>query len=988
MDEMQDEQSWMRGGVGSGWQSKEQHQQLHEADPFAEFGDWGTGGAEPASLTSMSSSWQSSMQEHDSTFPSAYPLFSDSVSSLSSPSNLLNSASTFSFTASAPHSTSSSFHSNATATESSLSGNGAKGAGDNQWPSRNTTPALSDLTSPRLSLASTVGSSSASSALSSTPSSVSSSSPVSPLILSQRDAARKPDAIRVPPFDAPHPCSNTRPTFIPPASLPTSLPGAPHVFSSSSPTVPPSNTVDPSKYQYQVRDMTNGTPIFSSSSMSPPAAQPRQLMPRPPPPHSHSHTQPQTPQHTPPPPAATVSPLPPPDYAPSPTIAFRSMSIATASPVPGPDSLSQFHPVQQAYSGKERKQTSIRATRKSVENSPMTAGQRPMAGSQSPAIASASVLAVPTVPTAGQTPPTSKRKSARKLGVMIDVPVKPNANMAVTAALPAGMPSLTPPKMKRSMSKTGMFSPQSFSSSPSSPDRPFPAPVVATISPLTEQRTMRATGVTVASPVEANSRLAPYLANGPTSPPVAAPVGPYSNFFSPPQQHGALTAARAISTFDNDNGGAAAQQRHQQSFHAKQREEHKSNDEAHSRFTASNSSRFTPSDEHSQPSTPYSPNPSVHDAHTRYPGASPSQTPHSSWARQYSAPAAAVPFNQPSSESVRQLGRPERGTFAVPQQPSMARSVSSSNTDRSYQAADSSAAASWAETQYSSRARHSQPSTPLDGSPYPDGSPAPHPSFSPQRPSYLDETASSALLSTLAAKFSAMQRATSAPAQPPTNNYGRQRSDSDNRSVEGQRTPPFNNSNPAALMAQRQQQLLEHFKQTNPTLQALSPEATAFLAALMGAEQTHNSHSTPATAAMHNPPSNNNSRPPSSPSLAAQQPFPTSHQPSSHNSSMPTFSEKQLQQLQQHLSLQQRHLQQKLAQQFQHQGSSGRPANTFSQSGQQPYDARVLPPPSSHQSARPTSTGPLTPCPMSSAGCEMQFRSANEMQAHFLSCHM
>ena len=1021
MDDTQDEQSWMRGGSGvSGWQapsSKDLHQphphshqhRSLESDPFAEFGEWDSGGAESAPVMPQSSSWQSSMLEHDSTFPSAYPLFSEpSVQSLSSPSNLLGSAHSFSFPASAANSMPPLYLPNHTVNDSSLPATVTKGASDVAWPSRTTTPSLVDLTSPSLSLASTAGSSSASSALSSTPSSVNTSSPVSPLILSSRDAARKPDAIRVPPFDAPS--ASTRPTFIPPSSLPTSLPGAPHIFSSSS-DVTPSTASDSSKYQS--RDMTSGTPIFSSSSMSPPTMPPRQLMPR-----SNQYQPLSQPS---PPAAAAASPLSPPDPATSPTIAFRSMHIATGSPLVGAEPMSRFHQPHshshpysqlQSFSGKERKQTSIRSTRKSVENSPMTGVQRVMgsSSSQPPTMATASIMAVPSVPSAGQTPPGSKRKTSRKLGVMIDVPVKPSA--AAAAALSGGLPGLTPPKMRRSMNRAGAFSPQSFSSSPASPDRPFPSAVVATISPLTEQRTMRATGVTVASPVEANSRLAPYLANStPNSPPIAAPLGPYTNFASSQQQGASTAGARALSPYDEDNRGVAVLQRHQHqqqqqqsSFHGKQREEYKTNDEAQqmrgpSRFTSSEQQRFTSHDELSLPSTPYSPASSAHDAQSRsnaHPSASHLHTSQSPWARQYSAPATAPSFSHSSNESVRQLGRSDRATFTLPsQQSAMSRSNSSNNNDRSYQAADSGATPLWAE-QYANRVRHNQPTTPLDNSPYPDNSAASHSALIPQRPCFLDENASSALLSTLAAKFSVMQRATSAPGQPQIpqqNNFsGRQRSDSNSpgKSMEGQRTPPGQpphplfNGNSSALLTQRHQQLLEHFKQSNPTLQALSPEATAFLAALMGAEQAQQqlpsqSHSMqPAPTAARNAAANNSSRPPSSPSLPSRQPFPSSHhQPSSQQGPMPPFTEKQLQQLQQHLSLQQRHLQQKLAQQLQHQGS--RPATSFP-SGQQQYETR-------HPSAGPASTGPLTNCPMSSAGCEMQFRSANEMQAHFLACH-
>ena len=1014
---MHDEQSWLRGGSGGGglhgWSSQapKDGRALLEPDPFADFGDWGSGGGAEAAamipaLSSSSSSWQSSMHEHDSTFPSAYPLFSDSVSSLSSPSNQLGSAS-FSFTASAPQPAAFSYPPSLPISNSSLPATVAKtastSASEGQWLSRTTTPASAELTSPRLSLASTVVSSSASSALSSTPSSVSSSSPVSPLVLSNRDAARKPDAIRVPPFDAPSSSSHPRPTFIAPASLPSSLLGAPHVFSSSS-TALPSSTAESSKYQS--RDMTSGTPIFSSSSMSPPTTQPRQLQ-RP----SHSPNLPTA--------AGASSPLPPVEHTPSPTIAFRSMSIATGSPIVVNDSLAL--PQSQSYSGKERKQTSIRATRKMAESSPMTGVQRLVPGGHSPTMATASVMAHPALPSAGQTPPGSRRKGSRKLGVMIDVPVKPNLTTA--AALSGGMPGLTPPKGKRSMNKAGTFSPHSFTSSPHSPDRPFPAPVVATISPLTEQRTMRATGVTVASPVEANSRLAPYLANAPTSPPVASAVGPpaYSNYLSSQQHHSTLAAAtRATASYEDDNRNSAPHQQHQphqqpQSFHTKQRdiEEYKSNDEAQlmrgpARFMPNEPQRFTPSDELSLPSTPYSPGPSTHDTHGRlnsHPAAAHSHNPQLPWARQYSAPAAAPSFSHPSNDSARQVGRlPERGNLTGPQQQqqsAMLRSISSG--ERSYQATDSGATASWAEPLYASRTRDSLPSTPLDHSPYADSSPASQGSFPSQRPTYVDETASSALLSTLAAKFSAMQRATSAPSQPPMPHQhgygGRQRSDSINAAttIDEQRTtagphPLFNSGNAsAALLAQRQQQLLEHFKQTNPTLQALSPEATAFLAALMSAEQTqhvaHNSQSMQAAAGKRTPPLSSTSRPPSSPTVANHSSFPPSHNQPSHGS-MPPFTEKQLQQLQQHLSIQQRHLQQKLAQQLQHQG--GRHTSSFATSGQQQYNARHSPPTvsSSHQSDRPASTGPLTPCPMSSAGCELQFRSANEMQAHFLACHM
>ena len=1009
MDDMQDEPSWLRGGGGvSGWQSRDLqprplHQQLHEPDPFDEMCEWGNGGVEGASMLSPPSSWQSSMHEHDSTFPSAYPPFSDTLTSLSSPSHLLSSATALSYTASSSrHGMAASHPLQHIVPVASLPADVATAAPGSDWSRRTSAPALSELASPRLSLASTVGSSSASSTLSSTPSSVSSSSPASPLVLSQRHAARKPDAIHIP-------------SFIPPASLPTSLPGAPHVFSSSSPVGSSYGAAGSSGYQS--RDMTSGTPIFSSSSMSPPTVQPRQLLPRPPQPHSHTQPQPQS-QYTDAisPSDAAASASPHPDHAPSPTIAFRSMSIAPASAVSAPDLLSHSQPLH-SYSGKERKQTSIRANRKLVETYPMTAIQRLRPGDQPMTVAAASVVAVPAVPSSHTPPGSSKSKSSRKLrvSVMIDVPVKPS--LASAAAVSGGLPGLTPPKSKRSVSKAGVFSSHPFAASPPSPNLPFPAPVVATISPLTEQRTMRATGVTVASPVKVSSRLLSHL-NDPTSPPVTAPIVPYSSYSSPhvQQSHNASTAvARVMSPFDDDISSLATQQlqrhQHHHSFHSKQREEYKSNDDAQvmhtpAHFTSNHQPRFAPPDDLSQPSTPYSPGPSAHDPHTRstiHSGDSHSQTPQSAWTRQYSAPAAAPSYNHPPNETVRQLGRPERGSFAAPQQqqPNMARSVSS-NQDRSYGAADSSPSAPWTETQPVDRMRHNQPTTPLDDSPYPDGSSAFHSSHPPQRAAYFDKKASSAALSTLAAKFTEMQRATSAPPQPPMpqpQKYGsRQRSESDSRStaVDGQRTSSGQHPHPLlhhtpALLAQRQQQLLEHFKQSNPTLRALSPEATAFLAALLGAEQAqhvaaHSAHSMQSNAATHNTAINSHSRPPSSTSAATHQPLSCHQQPP--NGAMPPLSEKQLQQLQQHLSLQQRHLQQKLAQQFQHQAS--RPTSTLSSSGQQKFDGRPssLPHSSSQQSARPASSGSLTPCPMSSAGCELRFRSANEMQAHYLACHM
>jgi len=492
--------------------------------------------------------------------------------------------------------------------------------------------------------------------------------------------------------------------------------------------------------------------------------------------------------------------------------------------------------------------------------------------------------------------------------------------------------------------------------------------------------------------VEANPRLAPYLANtSPASPTAAAPVGPFSHFLASQPQHTAVKlAARAVPVYDDEHQRGSAQfaqhsqSRQQHSFHAKLREEFKSNDEAQLSHAPA---RFVPPDEHSLPSTPHSPASSTHETLSLLTGGYPSAAP--LWSRQYSAPAAMAnpPFAQSSSDSpTRQSGGSERGTFAVPQQqPTMSRSMSGAHSDRSYQPADiSGAIVAWAEQQYANRARQSQPTTPMDNVPYADGL-AIHSSLSLQRPTYLDETAANASFA-LAAKLSAMQRATSAPSQPQLpqahHSAGRQRTDSDSRggSMERQVMPTDAQSHPAssynspALAGLRHQQLLEHFKQSNPTLQALSPEATSILARLMSAEQAqpharHDSPSMQPSSATHYAPSKHASRPPSSSSTASQQAHPASvHQPCH----MPAFSEAQLQQLQQHLGLQQLQLQHKLVQQTQHHAS--RP------SSQQHYDAR--------HAAPQLSNGVLTSCPMSSAGCDMQFLTASEMQAHFLACHV
>ena len=638
-----------------------------------------------------------------------------------------------------------------------------------------------------------------------------------------------------------------------------------------------------------------------------------------------------------------------------------------------------------------------------MENSPIAPAPRAAPSSQPPAVATASV--VPTQPL----PAPPKRKSARKLGVMIDVPVKPN--QAAAAAL--SRTGLTPPKSRRTMNRAGAFSPQSFVSSPPSPGRALASPVVAaTISPLTEHRTMRATGVTVASPIDANARLMPYLANGtPTSPTAAAAVSSLAPFLSQLQHNASLLAARAVPLYNDSSRGMAAfgqlgqfpQPPQPPSLLAKQREEFKSNDEAP---LLSALSRF-PADDRSLPSTPYSPASSTHDVLGRLGGGPASATASldSAWSRQYSAPAATSHHAFSQLSDGIQAGhavRNESSSYAGPQQqqqhPAMSRSVSSSHNGRSA-AGVNAASAAWAEQHYRNGARESQPSTPHDSSPYADFGSSRNPLPS-QRQTYFDETATNASIA-LAAKLSAMQRATSAPAQPPLAHAhslnGRQRADPDSRStsMERQHTPPGpqphqapGGYNAPAMAALRQQQLLEHFKQSNPALQALSPEATKMLAALMSAEQAqqHAQHTSPLlqpSAATHFQHSSSGERPPSSSSVNSQQASPATHR----QSPAPSLSEAQLHQLQQHLGLQQLHLQHKLAQQAQHHSSR---ANSSQQ--QQQHEVRHAshqPGGTQHQTSS-ASSGLIAPtaCPMSSGGCEMQFRSAAEMQAHFLACHM
>ena len=267
-----------------------------------------------------------------------------------------------------------------------------------------------------------------------------------------------------------------------------------------------------------------------------------------------------------------------------------------------------------------------------------------------------------------------------------------------------------------------------------------------------------------------------------------------------------------------------------------------------------------------------------------------------------------------------------------------------------------------------------------------------------QRPGpYLDDATSTAVLSQLAASLSHLQRATSAPAplQPAMQGVvggGRGR-------VEGGGGIPPALLNPQlhpALLAERQAALMRQFRQSNSALQNLSPDATAFLAAL----STQIGHSTEGPPQMPPPqvqqplntfspvprPLSSSSRPP---------PFPTTQGPAAD------LRQLQVQRMQANVQQQQQRLQPHAA------------SDAFTQRLIEATSPAALPSPahdyshsrpgSSHSLAsRPRSGGGLhgageaqhmrgllTPCPLAgNTGCVEMFGSLAELQHHYITTHM
>ena len=279
---------------------------------------------------------------------------------------------------------------------------------------------------------------------------------------------------------------------------------------------------------------------------------------------------------------------------------------------------------------------------------------------------------------------------------------------------------------------------------------------------------------------------------------------------------------------------------------------------------------------------------------------------------------------------------------------------------------------------------------------------------------YLDDATSTAVLSTLAASLSQLHRTASAPAPPSQQQQllqqqlamARQRTNGGDDADQRPAQPTAGGSSSShslldglnpQLLAARQAQLTQHFKQANSALQNLSPDATAILAALsarMGQQAAEQGGAPPASngqlpssrpgfppspvmlpsSSHSSSPSLSGTRPPSSASSTSSSPAPSLQQ----------TAERQLRQLQAQIIAQQNQLQHRLQQE------RDRAAAAQQQHRQQQQGAALFNTPQRQQqySSHAASSGNgLTACPMASSGCPERFASLPELQHHYVLRH-
>ena len=692
----------------------------------------------------------------------------------------------------------------------------------------------------------------------------------------------------------------------------------------------------------------------------------------------------------------------------SPSIKFSGMALHQQSQQP------LLHTGQVGGGdGKERKLSSIRRARREVTTSPLMhplprvypsfssppalpSSSTSSPSTSSPLITTASALPFPSPPTP---PPPAKRKSSRKFGVMIDVPIKPSPSSTSPPKRKGGSRALTPAGGVEGVEGVvGLGGAKA---------------VVAIVSPLQGDRHvgLGRGGVAIAAAV--NVRGAGGVDGAPMLPfdayPGAEGTGwadqgegaPSIGGFAPPLSRSARSAVRRFSS-PQDCVDPQALPAHGGS----------------SRQVSAPMSSSLQSDFSSPPSS----------------------SDHSSYA-------------SPSSLAQRTSGCPlqQQQRFTPDLHPFKR------------------------EEQLRPQRTAPQPQGPWSDFPYREGGqgehqPAPHPQgewlrqpsppFSAYSPSvqddgftflprssaaYLDDATSTAVLSTLAASLSHLHRATSAPAPAQLSGQVRERGggesgDGEGRGERGERQTPSPSlllqqsqmqQTSAALLAERQLQWMRHFSKTNPAQHSLTPDATAFLAAL-SAQLTNAGADSRLQSGAHqqSPMPRGGLRPPSS----SSPPLVSDHQrppPSLQSASLAQSAERQLRQLQMQIDAQQKHIQQRLQQhegsQWTNGGSRGgsgggygqpqqqqrmgdhstpshnplamqsphgndafashsqRPHNSNNHNSGRPISAAQQPLPSGHGGAR----GLQTPCPLAaSTGCSEHFSSLSELQQHYINTHM
>ena len=672
---------------------------------------------------------------------------------------------------------------------------------------------------------------------------------------------------------------------------------------------------------------------------------------------------------------------------------------------------------------KEKKVSSIRKARQEVTGSPLVHLSRtlpsssfpsaPSSSASSPIITASALPFLPPSHTPPPTPPTTKRKSSRKFGVMIDVPIKPSSL------------SSSPPKRKVGGSRA-LVLPEGMEGV----GGVGPKAVVATVSPLMSDRTvggmggMGRGGVAIAAAVnirgEGSSPMMSsfdFQGGGEGAGWVdQGEVGSVMGGFPPPISRGPQRSGGRRFSSPHEGDGQALP--HHGGFTRQSSAPPVSSALSYTNSSPSPEPFFAPPPPHvergageyghQQPRFPLELLLRKREEQQQRQSASPPQL------QQLQQPATSWP-DFPSRDGYERQPAPH-SQAEWPRQPSPS---------------------------------FTSPSPPLqeDGLSYP-----PRPSAA-----FLDEATSTAVLSTLAASLSQLHRTTSAPApvQLPGQTRERRGDVGDGRGGEPRQAPPPPSlllqqpqlqQAAASLLAERQLQWMRQFKQSNPALQSLSADATAFLAALSAQLNGGDGG-----AGLLQPPPAGRAAPPSQPPSvlrgpSVSRPPSSSHPPLSDprplsfsSASLAESTERQLRHLQLQIDAQQKHIQQRLQL---HEGLQRLKGNASRAAeagyGQQQQLQQRMPdlslrsvsplpqlppqasdvfaallqqqqrPHSSHgpheHSSRPQSAshpplppahggsgarGLQTPCPLAaSTGCLEQFSSLAELQQHYIHTHM